>query len=315
MSVARVEAVANAVLFEGYSLYPYRPSSIKNMRRFNFGVVAPRAVVESEDQGYSWRTNTECLVQGDLRSTLSVAVRFLQLTPQKAEAAEKADDAGSDSPDPWLDARVRVTELPAARIADLASGATPSRVAFTFDDLQGYVETSAERVAPGGFRVRVVVANTTHVDVPAPLAHNAILPLAFVSTHSILSIEDGVFVSLLEPPDEWREAAASCTNIGVYPVLAGEPGRRDVMLSSPIILYDYPEIAAESPGDLFDGAEIDEILTLRIMTLTDEEKDEIRHADDRTRQILERTEALTPEHMIKLHGVMRGLRPDGERGR
>ena len=152
---------------------------------------------------------------------------------------------------------------------------------------------------------------------PAPgtaFAHNDILPLAFLSTHSILSLADGEFVSLLEPPDEWREAAAACTNTGAYPVLVGEPGRRDVMLSSPIILYDYPEVAAESPGDLFDGAEIDEILTLRILTLTDEEKDEMRRADDRTRQLLERTEALTPEHMMKLHAVMRGGRAD-ERGR
>ena len=121
-------------------------------------------------------------------------------------------------------------------------------------------------------------------------------------------------MSLLEPPDDWRDAAGGCTNTGVYPVLAGERGSRDVMLSSPIILYDYPEVAAESPGDLFDGAEIDEILTLRIMTLTDAEKAEIRSADDRIRQLLERTEALTPEHMMKLHGAMRGAASD-ERGR
>ena len=144
----------------------------------------------------------------------------------------------------------------------------------------------------------------------ASLAHNDILPYAFVSTHSILALGDGKFVSLLDPPNAWRDAAAACTNAGTYPVLAGEPGQRDVMLSSPIILYDYPEVAAESPGDLFDGAEIDEILTLRILTLTDEEKAEMRQADARTRQLLDRTEALTPEHMMKLHGVMRGLRAE-----
>ena len=306
MSVARVEAVADAVLFEGYSLYPYRQSSIKNMRRFNFGVVAPRAIVEREDQGYSWQTRTECLVHGDFRTMLSVTVRFLQLS-------QRPTDVPGD--DPWLDARVRAIELPEARIADLAALSTPARQPFTIDHLEGYVESSAEPLAAGGYRLRIRVANTTSVSAAGPLGHNAILPYAFVSTHSILSLKDGAFVSLLEPPDEWREAAASCTNEGAYPVLAGEPGRRDVMLSSPIILYDYPEIAAESPGDLFDGAEIDEILTLRIMTLTDEEKDEIRRGDNRTRQLLERTEALTPEHMSKLHGVMRGPRPDGQRGR
>ena len=81
------------------------------------------------------------------------------------------------------------------------------------------------------------------------------------------------------------------------------------MLSSPIILYDYPQIAPESPGDLFDGAEIDEILSLRILTLTDEEKSAMRRSDERARRILERTETLPPEHFMKLHGALRGLHP------
>jgi hydrogenase maturation protease len=92
----------------------------------------------------------------------------------------------------------------------------------------------------------------------------------------------------------------------------GEEGERDAMLSSPIILYDYPQIAPESPGNLFDGTEIDEILALRILTLTDDEKREMQHADARSRQILERTEALPAEHFMKLHGVLRGLRPASE---
>ena len=79
------------------------------------------------------------------------------------------------------------------------------------------------------------------------------------------------------------------------------------MLSSPIILYDYPQIAPESPGSLFDGTEIDEILTLRIMTLTDDEKREMRNADDRARQILERTETLPAEQFMKMHGAMKGV--------
>jgi len=97
--------------------------------------------------------------------------------------------------------------------------------------------------------------------------------------------------------------------VGAWPVLAGEPGRRDTVLCSPIILYDYPQIAVESPGDLFDGAEIDEILSLRILTLTDEEKSAMRRSDERARLILERTEALPPEHFMKLHGALRPLHP------
>jgi hydrogenase maturation protease len=81
------------------------------------------------------------------------------------------------------------------------------------------------------------------------------------------------------------------------------------MLSSPIILYDYPEVAAESPGDLFDATEIDEILTLRILTLTEEEKREMRESGDHARRILARTETLPEEQLMKLHGALRGLRP------
>ena len=90
-------------------------------------------------------------------------------------------------------------------------------------------------------------------------------------------------------------------------MLAGDEGSHDAMLSSPVILYDYPQIAPESPQNLFDGTEIDEILTLRIMTLTDEEKAEIRRGDERTRAMLERTENMPAEQLMKLHGALRGL--------
>ena len=92
---------------------------------------------------------------------------------------------------------------------------------------------------------------------------------------------DGEFVSLLDPPGASAHLAAGCRNIGTWPVLVGCRGRGGHVLSSPIILYDYPEIAAESPGDLFDSTEIDEILTLRIMTLTDDEKRSMAALDDR----------------------------------
>ncbi len=131
----------------------------------------------------------------------------------------------------------------------------------------------------------------------------------FVSAHKILTLRGGEFVSLIDPPEVCREAAATCQNVGTWPVLAGEEGQRDVMLSSPIILYDYPQIAPESAGDLCDGTEIDEILSLRILTLTDEEKREMRQSDERGRRILERTETLPEEQWMKLHGVLRGLRP------
>src|SRR5207244_6105762 len=133
----------------------------------------------------------------------------------------------------------------------------------------------------------VVVKNiTSHVNPQRD--RNVALMQSMVSTHLILGTEAGEFVSLLEPPTELQSFAADCRNVGVWPVLVGDPGERHTVLASPIILYDYPQIAPESAGDFFDGTEIDEILSLRIMTLTDEEKKEVRESDERARQILDR---------------------------
>ena len=173
--------------------------------------------------------------------------------------------------------------------------------------LEGSVEVSAEELQDGLFLIRVRIANLTGLDGQYRDNREYALPRSFASTHSVLTVEDGEFISALDPPAEFREAVAGCRNIGTWPVLVGTEGQRDTMLSSPIILYDYPQIAPESPGDLFDGTEIDEILTLRIMTMTDEEKREMRGVDDRARRILERTEDLPEEHFMKLHGALRGL--------
>ena len=138
---------------------------------------------------------------------------------------------------------------------------------------------------------------------------DAALMRALVSTHATLGVSGGQFISLTDPPDHLQEAVAACRNIGVWPVLVGEPGATDAILASPIILYDYPQIAPESPGDLFDGGEIDEILSLRIMTLTDEEKRDVSAVDPRTDVMLKRTESLAREQLMNLHGQMRNVNP------
>jgi hypothetical protein len=134
---------------------------------------------------------------------------------------------------------------------------------------------------------------------------DALLARSLVSTHTLLAVDGGAFVSLLEPPAAAAAIVESCTNRHSWPVLVGDRGRRDTMLSSPIVLYDYPSIAKESPGDSCDAAEIDEILSLRILTLTDEEKREARATDPRARAIIDRVDNLSPEAMAGLHGTMR----------
>ena len=182
--------------------------------------------------------------------------------------------------------------------------------------MMGLVEISASRVGETDqhlVKVSVRISNRTPLENRAlqELSRDDALMCSFVSTHTLLAVHGGEFVSLLEPPAGLSQAIAECKNIGTWPVLVGDAGERDIMLSSPIILYDYPETAPESPGDLFDGTEIDEILTLRILTLTDEEKEEIRQTDERGRELLDRTEALSPDQLRALHGTIRSLRPIG----
>ena len=88
-------------------------------------------------------------------------------------------------------------------------------------------------------------------------------------------------------------------------MLAGPPGDHDLVLVSPIILYDHPQIAEQSEGALYDSTEIDEILTLRVMTMTDEEKAQARATDPRAAQIIDRCDSMSPEAMLNLHGVLR----------
>uniref|UniRef100_Q01S88 Uncharacterized protein n=1 Tax=Solibacter usitatus (strain Ellin6076) TaxID=234267 RepID=Q01S88_SOLUE len=263
-----VEKIADAVLYEGYMLYPYTASSLKNQKRWNFGVLAPAESGTGE-------MRTECLMTAGEACELEVRVRFLWY-------------CGGDEPDTR---EIDLRGMHSAKSVPLPNGG------------RAVVETASERVQGRLFRVSVVVRNETAFEGNGDATASSML-----STHTILSVRGGEFWSLIDPPEAYREAAAGCHNLGTWPVLVGTEGERDMMLSSPIILYDYPQVAPESPGDLFDGAEIDEILTLRILTLSEEEKAEIRGGGARAREVLERSETLPPQQIMKLHGALRGLR-------
>jgi hypothetical protein len=276
MNTRLVDDIANAVLYEGYLLYPYRASSIKNQQRWNFGVLYPREYADRQSGADAWTMQTECLVTADSTATLEVRARFLKLTSDGATERE--------------------LHLPPLNLSDLV--AHPIRRTY----IEAAVELEAREAAPGVLRIRTTILNTSNH--AASTREDALLH-SLVSTHTILNTQGGEFVSLLEPPEHLRALASACQNVGAWPVLVGEPGQRDTMLSSPIILYDYPRIAPESPGALFDGTEIDEILSLRIMTLTDQEKLEMAAGDERARQILERTECMPQEQFMKMHGVLK----------
>lgn len=324
MNLDRVDQIAKAVLYEGYMLYPYRPSSVKNRQRFNFGVLYPRLYSEAQGGTDPWSLRTECLVHGTADTVLEVRLRFLQLQlryDQPTELSERPPVA-----DGWQEALERDVAVPACTVRSvLGLGGTQTfeyagqttidmepksgeQIMRSRLEVRGEISIIAEEVGEDVYKLRLEVRNTSLLD-SCDVSREVALLNSLVSAHLVLGVEDGEFESLLEPSPELVEISNRCTNIGVYPVLVGEPGRRDTVLVSPIILYDYPQIAPESAGDLFDGTEIDEILSLRIMTLTDDEKREIRESDERARQILERTDNMPAEQFMKLHGAVRGLRP------
>jgi hypothetical protein len=179
-------------------------------------------------------------------------------------------------------------------------------------DLEGLVRLEAAKVGDGLFRLTLRLVNQTPIEEAGIGPRDEVSLRALVSAHAILGVSKGEFVSLTDPPECWREAAAKCRNAGVWPVLAGYETRRDTMLVSPIILPDFPRVAPESAGNFFDGTEIDEMLTLRIMTLTDAEKREMASVDARARDLLARVENTTRDQLLGLHGAVRGLLPDSE---
>lgn len=296
MNFEAAEKIANAVLYEGYILYPYRPSSTKNRQRWNFGTLYPQAFAEEQRPAEAFRLIAECLATTNAESTLDVRVRFLQLQPGGGEAEVQG----------WEEGVERTAERRSMRIEDLLG--EPASFTLGFEGshrVTGRLEVKAERVSEVTVKLHVELANVTE---RSGGTREAALPFAFTSAHVLLGLDGGEFLSLLDPPEALRLAAADCHNVGVFPVLAGEEGQRNIMLASPIILYDYPKVAPESAGDFFDGTEMDEMLSLRVLTMTDEEKQEMRSADARARSILDRTETLPAEHMMKLHGAIRGLR-------
>jgi hypothetical protein len=353
MNSKLIENIADAVLYEGYMLYPYRPSAVKNRQRWNFGVLYPASHCEIQNGSDAAFMQTQCLVHASASALLDVKIRFLQavsrqigkravpILTENIEAEFEIVESlaiGGRTLQSWQETIERHVTLPSILLADVLaapvrqvfpfpdarelepvrddSGSTAAFIIRTRRDISGSIDVSAEHCGVDLFRLTVVISNLTPLENPQLLPREEVLLKSLLSAHTILGVTGGEFVSLIDPSPDLREIASQCKNIGTWPVLVGEDDRKDAMLSSPIILYDYPQIAPESPGDLFDGTEIDEILALRILTLSDDEKREIRQTDERAREVLERTETMPMEHFLKLHGVLRGMKsvadPDDE---
>ena len=328
--VDAVRAVADAVLYEGYLLYPYRSTAAKNQVRWQFGVLGPPGAAEV-GVGEEPDLSVQCLLDpagdadGDGPPDVTVHLRFLQL---QRRVVERADPAGGFVPVPdltvagrtwltWDEATERevvlapasehLVEVAGGEDVDMlrdADGRTVGRLVRRRRPLTALVTVSARPAGGGLLRLSVDVRNVT----PSPLDDRAAATAAsFLGVHLILVTGGATFLSQTDPPDRAREAAAACVQHRCWPVLAGA----GAVLASPIILYDHPEVASESAGGLFDSTEIDEILTLRVMTLTDEEKAAARATDPHAAAIIDRCDRLTPADLQRLHGALRDPRAGG----
>jgi hypothetical protein len=328
--VDAVSRVAQAVLYEGHVLWPYRRSALKNRERWTFGRLHPQA---HRAPGDAATLQAQTLLEVDGPAPVTVTLRFLHLV----ERAVQRDGAGGlesvDSLDvdgeryvAWDEATERHVTVETVRAAGRqrrtfrieagreeepildARGRPAGALVRTWRALEGCVDVEWESVEPALARMTIRVTNTT----PWPQPEVRLLACTLLATHLVLVVaEGGRWISLTDPPVAWAQAAAACENIGSWPVLVGEPGERSTVLAAPIVLYDYPQIAPESPGDFFDATEIDEMLVLNVLGLTDDERREMAASDPRAREIVERCARLSADDLMRLHGVLRDPRAMG----
>ena len=309
------------------------------------GAMQPAGTVSGAVE--TWCQQTECMVEGADGASVDVRLRFLHLQARLVEAAaaegqftpvesltaggeryvtwdegvETEFGATFELADLFTGPHVVPVDQPASEEIELlregdGDGPPVGRVIRRREALSLRLVVSAEPL-PGPYgiaRLRVRTENLTDW-VGTSGSREEVVRHSPVATHLILAATPGArFVSPLDPPEWARPAVASCTNLSTWPVLLGRSGSSDLMLSAPMVLPDYPEVAPESPMDLFDGTENDELLSLRIMTLTDEEKAEARATDPRAAAIIDHADNLPPEIYERLHGAIRSLRELPSRG-
>jgi len=340
VSLDAVRRIADAVLYEGYILYPYRASAQKNRSRWQWGVVMGPGYAAADPSERDF-AQAEIVLEHSGQACVQIILRFLQVQRRSTRAAGPGGQAQT-----WDEAVEREIEftvghdalLGAGYVHEFAVDGGEEREPLAGDGGAGAGDPGAGDLRAGdtgtGYAVRrreplagvvsvrafplegpwradrlqVRVENRTAVEA-VPERRDDALPTALVAAHVIMTATGGEFISMIDPPEWAMKAVAECENIGGWPVLADPDGGRDIVLSSPIILYDHPEVAPESPGELYDGLEIDEILTLRTLALSDDEKLQARATDARAAALIDRVEAMDVRDIVKLHGTVRSPRP------
>ncbi len=325
---AAVRSIADTVLYEGYLLYPYTASARKNQQRWQFGVVMPRAYA-ANGTGETAHMQTEVPLEGTRAGdSIDILVRFLQVQSREVQILQDGTYESIESLEidgtryiSWEEAIEREVgcrfalgeaslevpiDFPSSHLEEPlhdAAGILRGRLIRETLPLQGRIRIEAQPVELAD-RLRVRIENDSTL---AGADRADALKTAFLSAHTLLAIDGAaLFISLMDFPDKAESLIKACVNEHTWPVLAGEatrdPRYGPMMLSSPIILYDYPINAPQSEGDKFDGAEVDELLNLSILSMSDKEKAEARATDPRARTLIDRAQSMSAEHFAQLHG-------------
>jgi hypothetical protein len=275
--VTRLEEFVDALLWEGYALYPYTPGATKNATPTPFGIVYPPAYAAGSPHTFD-RLKLQCIATNT--ELVSATIAFLEPSGPRHEGVER---------------RIELTE--------------PGPVEFAFDAVRGRAELTLEPFDIDGIaRVTVAVENTTPV--PEGLDRGAALRAAMLSTHVVVRADHGRFFSPIAPPDDVATAVMTCANVNTFPVLATPAD--DAILGAAIMLPDHPQLAPESRGGMFDSTEIEEALLLHVMALSDAEREQA--TDPAVRAMIERVATTTPAELMALHGRVTVRDPEqGER--
>lgn len=264
--MAHLDELVDSLLWEGYALYPYTPSTTKNSTPTPFGIVYPPAYAEGNPATHD-HLRVEIGLVAEAEAEVSATVRFLQSSGERHEAVE------------------RRLELRAPGEAE----------PFEFDGLRGRARLRVDAAGDGEWRVRVCVHNETELDDAAGADRARALRASLLSTHVVVRAPGSRFVSATERPD--------LQSVNTWPVLATP--EEDTVVGAAIVLPDHPQVAQRSRGGLFDSTEIEEALLLHVHALSDGERDAIAADDPAVRAMVERAAASTPQDIFDLHGVMR----------
>ena len=291
-----LDDLIRTLLYEGYALYPYRSSALKNKTAIPFGILYPESYCRLNPYKNN-KMQTQCLLPGDMETKVKISYQFLHLS-QAGMAVQHAPFAlEREVTSDWLrleDIRRKKINIPFC-FSDTSNANEPHTLY-----INGFISVSAERIEnkSGAFRLTTTIQNKTALN---DENRQSIEKVSFVATHAILSTT-GRFISLQDPGPDWEDESALLKNLNCFPVIFDD--NASILLSSPVALYDRPQIHGQSSGDLFDGTELEEALILHLQVLTDDEKKELKR-DDKLNIMLNRMETVSPEHLFTIHDFLK----------